>query len=119
MNKYRLSVIGYRLSGQSVIRTPHSSKGVVLIFTLIMIAVLSALTINLSSRMNQEVLLLKNSSDELKASSLAQAGTQYAIAILKMDDDFQADWLAEGWAEEVILTFDEGTVKINTIDEGG
>ncbi len=100
----------------------------VLIFTLIMIAVLSALTINLSSKMNQELLLLKNSSDYLKASSLAEAGIQYGIAILKMDDDFQADWLAEGWAEEVILsarspmaglTFDEGTVKINTIDESG
>ncbi|MBU1631294.1 MAG: general secretion pathway protein GspK, partial [Candidatus Omnitrophica bacterium] len=118
-DKSPLYVFGKNKGGQSVIRTPHSSKGVVLVFTLIMIAVLSALTINLSSRMNQEVLLLKNSSDELKASSLAQAGTQYAIAILKMDDDFQADWLAEGWAEEVILTFDEGTVKINTIDEGG
>ncbi len=104
---------------QFAFRNLKCKRGVVLIFTLIMIAVLSALTINLSSKMNQEVLLLKNSSDELKASSLAQAGTQYAIAILKMDDDFQADWLAEGWAEEVILTFDEGTVKINTIDEGG
>jgi general secretion pathway protein K len=99
-------------------RNPQS-RGMVLIFTLLMLAVLSALTINLSSKMNQEILLLKNSSDYLKASSLAEAGIQYAVAILEMDDDFKVDWLTEGWAEEAILTFDEGTVKINITDESG
>lgn len=94
-------------------------NGVVLVFTLIMVAVLSALTINLSSKMNQEVSLLKNSSDYLEASALAKGGIHYAVAVLKMDEDFDADWLAEGWAEEVILTFDEGTVKINVTDESG
>ncbi|MDD5454296.1 MAG: type II secretion system minor pseudopilin GspK [Candidatus Ratteibacteria bacterium] len=93
--------------------------GVVLVFTLIMVAVLSALAVNLSSRMNQEVSLLKNSSDYLEASALAKGGIDYAVAVLKMDEDFDADWLSEGWAEEVILTFDEGTVKINVTDESG
>ena len=84
-----------------------------------MVAVLSALTINLSTKMNQEISLLQNSVDYLKASSLAQAGINYGVAILKMDDELKVDWLGEDWAKEGELTFDEGTVKINIEDETG
>jgi len=100
-------------------RKPNSEKGAVLIFTLVMLAVLSALTINLSSKMNHEILLLKNASDYLKASSLAKGGVDYAVALLKMDEDFEVDWLGEGWAEEAELTFDEGILKVNVTDESG
>ena len=104
---------------QSAFRNLKCKSGVALIFTLVMLAVLSALTINLSSKMNREILLLENSSDYLKASSLAKGGVQYAIALLKMDDDFKADWLGEGWAEEIDLSSDEDIVKVNITDESG
>ncbi len=125
-NNYRFSLFGFRFSGNhfkifppTTIREPITEKGFVLIFTLIMIAVLSALTIGLSSKMNQEISLLENSSDYLKASALAKGGVQYALAVLEMDEDFEVDGLGEDWAEETVLTFGDETVKINITDESG
>ncbi len=94
-------------------------KGMVLIFTLIMLAVLSALTINLSTKMNQEISLLQNSIDSLKASALAKGGINYGIAVLKNDEDLKIDGLGEDWAKQGELTFDDGIVKINIGDESG
>jgi general secretion pathway protein K len=97
----------------------NTEKGMVLIFSLVMVAVLSTLTINLSTKMNQEISLLQNSVDELKAEALAQAGINYGIAILKMDEDLQVDWLGEDWAELKELIFEEATVEIGIEDECG
>lgn len=94
-----------------------NEKGIVLIFTLIMLAVLTALTVNLSTKMNQEISLLQNSVDYLKASALAKGGINYAIAILNMDEDQEADWLGEDWAETKELTFEDAIVSINIKDE--
>ena len=117
------------INPKSEIRNPKfPQSGMVLIFTLIMLAVLSALTINLSTKMNQEISLLQNSIDYLKASALAKGGINYGIAILKTDEDLTVDWLGEDWAKQedlpakdwqVGLTFDEGTVEINIEDECG
>lgn len=100
-------------------KTISSQSGMVLVFTLIMVAVLSALTINLSNKMNQEISLLQNSIDYLKASALAQAGINYGISVLKTDEEAEVDWSGEDWAEIKELIFDDGTVTVNIEDESG
>ena len=96
---------------------PYPEKGMVLIFTLVMLAVLSALVINLSSKVNQEVLLLKNSTDELKTLALAQGGINYGIAILETDEDLKVDGLGEDWAKRQELIFEDGIVAVDIEDE--
>lgn len=92
-------------------------KGMVLIFTLLMIAVLTTLTVSFSAKINQEVSLLQNSVDSLKASALAKGGVNYGIFILKSDEDPEADYLDEEWAQEYELIFGDDIVRINIEDE--
>jgi len=94
-----------------------NNKGVVLLFTLVMVGVLTVLTLGFARQMNQEISFVQNSVDSVKAYALAQGGINYATVLLKEDEEAKYDWLGESWAEEKELQLEEGVLRISIVDE--
>lgn len=94
----------------------RNEKGVILIITLWVLAILSLLAISFSQRMRLEIKLAKFQIDSLKALYLAQAGINYALAKLKKDINLY-DSLNEDWAFKEEVELKQGKFSFYIEDE--
>ncbi len=94
-------------------------RGVILILTLFLILLISSLVVHHSSLLDVEIGLLDSSKERLQALSIAHAGINLALKLLREDVDRECDWLGENWAEPQQINFSQGKVKVKIEDEEG
>lgn len=94
-------------------------KGMILIVTLWILAILTLLAISFSYRMRIEIKLTQFQIDSLRALYLAKAGINYAIATLKKDtNNDEYDSLNEEWAyKKEIIKLEKGKFTFYIEDE--
>lgn len=89
-------------------------NGAILIITLWIMAILTVLSVGIASRMGLELKLTGYYRDNMKALYLAKAAIQMAVAEkVKNDDNPEADFLGEGWAndEELFYNYSLGNTE--------
>lgn len=94
----------------------QNEKGVILIITLWVLAILGLLAISFSHQMRIEIKLTKFQVDSLRALYLAKAGINYAIAKLKKDTNLY-DALNEDWASKEEVEVEKGKFSFYIEDE--
>lgn len=94
----------------------QNEKGVILIITLWVLAILGLLAISFSHQMRIEIKLTKFQVDSLRALYLANAGINYAIAKLKKDTNLY-DALNEDWASKGEVEVEKGKFSFYIEDE--
>lgn len=97
-----------------------NNKGVVLILTLAVIAILAVFIIefNYSSRVDLDI--AHNIKEGLKAEYLAKSAINMAVLLLKKDEDFSVDSLGEEWAQDFpVVALEQGEASFKIVDEEG
>lgn len=97
-------------------------RGIALLMTLLVAALLSASVISFIRAAHLEALVAENTCDYIQAQILARAGLKGAMTILAMDDDYQVDSPTDNWAkfQEIASLssglFDEGSFTAKIVD---
>jgi type II secretory pathway component PulK len=84
-----------------------SRDGIALIIVLAIVAILSVLVIEFSYSVWIDMHLSSNYDARTQAVQAAKAGVEYAIYVLRRDEDMRIDWLGEEWAKPMELTIGE------------
>ena len=96
-----------------------NNKGMALLMTLLVVALLSVLIVGMHSRSLLALTKAKNSVNSLNASYIMRSGVSAAMGFLERDArETPIDTLSEAWAHEVVrFPVGEGTVSIRIGDE--
>lgn len=92
-------------------------KGMILIVTLWILAILTLLAVSFSYRMRVEIKLTQFQIDSLRALYLSKAGINYAIAKLKKDTNDEVTSLNEKWASKENVEQWKGKFILSIEDE--
>lgn len=95
------------------------NKGMALVMTLLVVALLSVLVVGMHSRSLLALTKAKNSVNSLSASYIMRSGVSAAMGFLERDArETPIDTLSEAWAQEIVrFPVGEGTVSIRIGDE--
>lgn len=109
---------------QSNIMNYGNDKGIALVITLLVLALLMVIVLEFSSSMRVEARAAANFRDDMKAYYLAKSGVTFAIALLEEDKDNpdtrNVDSLNELWAQKIPpLPVGDGYVSVDITDESG
>jgi len=85
----------------------NTRGGIALIIVLAIVAILSVLVIEFSYSVWIDMHLSSNYDSRTQAVQAAKAGIEYAIYLLRRDEDPRVDWLGDEWAKPVELTIGE------------
>jgi len=83
------------------------TRGIALIIVLAIVAILSVLVIEFSYSVWVDMYLSGNYMSRTQAIEAAKAGLEYAIYVLRRDEDTKVDWLGEAWAQPLEITIGE------------
>ncbi len=83
------------------------TRGVALIIVLAIVAILSVLVIEFSYSVWVDMYLSANYMSRTQAIEAAKAGVEYAIYVLRRDEDRRIDSLGEEWAQPLEITIGE------------
>ncbi|MGD8369030.1 MAG: type II secretion system protein GspK, partial [Desulfobacterales bacterium] len=108
-----------------LVRRLSSTRGVALLVTLAVIAVLIPATLELNRQVRNTTASAAAARDRAALFSMAESGVQAAMAVLIADKaESEADSLAEGWADPdktallaAALPFEQGNLTIRISDE--
>lgn len=97
----------------------NNNKGMALLMTLLVVALLSVLVMAMSTRSLLAMMKARNSISALNASYILRSGVSGAMGVLEMDARTTAiDTLLETWAQEIRqFSVGEGTVSVQIEDE--
>jgi type II secretory pathway component PulK len=84
-----------------------NTRGIALIIVLAIVAILSVLVIEFSYSVWVDMYLSANYLSRTQAIEAAKAGVEYAIYVLRRDEDTNLDWLGEPWAQPLEITIGE------------
>jgi general secretion pathway protein K len=101
-----------------------NNRGVALIITILMMAIIVVLTLHFNSSMRHELYGAVSSRDNILLGYIAKSGYNLAITLLKEDDpasdSFQDDWaLLEGGSALSEALFDGGRFQVKISDLSG
>ena len=82
-------------------------RGIALIIVLAIVAILSVLVLEFSYSVWVDLYLSANYDVRTQALYAAKAGVEYAIYVLRRDENVQVDWLGEEWARPIELKIGE------------
>jgi type II secretory pathway component PulK len=82
-------------------------RGIALIIVLAIVAILSVLVIEFCYSVWIDMHLSANYDARTQAVQAAKAGVEYAVYLLRRDEDPRVDWLGEEWAKPIELTIGE------------
>src|SRR4030042_730031 len=82
-------------------------RGIALIVVLAIVAILSVLVIEFCYSVWIDMHLSATYDARPRAGQAAKAGVEYAVSLLRRDEDPRVDWLGEEWAKPIELTIGE------------
>jgi len=84
-----------------------NQRGIALIIVLAIVAILSVVVLEFSSSIRVEMYVSANYDAQTQALFAAKAGLEYAIYVLRTDEDMNKDWLGDSWAQPLELAIGE------------
>lgn len=95
-----------------------NKKGVVLVITLAVIVILTVIVLEFNYASRVDLNISSNFRNDLRAEYLAKSGLNFAIFLLRKDEDFSMDVLDDDWAKEFpAAAVFAGKVSLKITDE--
>ena len=85
----------------------RTQGGIALIIVLAIVAILSIVVLEFTQSIRVEMYVSANYDAHTQALYSAKAGVEYAIYVLRSDEDLNKDWLGDSWAQPLELTIGE------------